>query len=59
MRREEKDITGATLGDSKKMSEDVLDGLSYADDEVVNATGQTIIDESQLGEVNPVTWVLP
>lgn len=58
VRLEEEDIVGATLGDSKEMNEGVLDGLRYADDEVANAAGQNIIDESQLGEVDPVTWIL-
>ncbi|KAM7185094.1 hypothetical protein V8F33_012603 [Rhypophila sp. PSN 637] len=55
VRREEEDIVGATLGDSKEMNKGVLDGLRYADDEVVNAAGQNIVDESQLWEVDPVT----
>ncbi|KAF2801992.1 uncharacterized protein BDZ99DRAFT_212406 [Mytilinidion resinicola] len=54
-RHNEHDVVGATLGDPKGKNMDVLDGLQSADD----TTGQTIADETQLGEANPITWVWP
>lgn len=52
-------IVGATLGDSKKKEMNVLDGLVFVDDEFDNARGQTVVDESLMGEKDPVTWILP
>ncbi|KAJ4136565.1 hypothetical protein NW768_004182 [Fusarium equiseti] len=59
VRREEEDIVGATLSDRKNRSKDVVEGLRFLDDEVVNAAGQSTVDENRLGEADPVTWILP
>jgi len=59
-RRDAHDVIGATLGDEKGNMMDVLEGLKSADDgEVDGTTGQTIADETQLGEEDSVTWVWP
>jgi hypothetical protein len=59
-RQDVHDDVGATLSGRKEKKMDVLDGLRSADDdEADGATGQTIVDETQLGEANPVTWVWP
>ena len=58
-RHDAHDVVGATLGDSRRRVLDVLDGLQYADDdEVDGASEQTVVVEAQLGEEDPVTWVL-
>lgn len=59
VRQEMEDIVGATLGDSKAMNEGILEGLRYFDDEAAGAPGQNIVDESQQGVADPVTWILP
>ncbi|EEU45730.1 uncharacterized protein NECHADRAFT_100711 [Fusarium vanettenii 77-13-4] len=56
VRQEEEDVVGATLSDSKAMDEG---GPRYIDDEAAKIPGQNIVDESQQGVVNPVTWILP
>ncbi|KAL6838096.1 hypothetical protein V8C40DRAFT_231594 [Trichoderma camerunense] len=58
MRHNVEDIAGATLGESKPKDEGVLDLLRFVDDEIDGATGKTIVDESQTGEEDPVTWIL-
>lgn len=51
---------GATLGDPKGKKMDVSNGLKWAnDDEADVTTGQTIADETQLGEADPVIWFWP
>ncbi|KAH8736868.1 hypothetical protein BGZ61DRAFT_470375 [Ilyonectria robusta] len=58
-RNDAEDIVGATLGESKEKGESVLEWLKYVDDEVDSGSGQEIVDESQMGEADSVTWILP
>jgi hypothetical protein len=53
------DVVGATLDDSRRKKLDVLDGLKYADDdEVDGVSGQTVVVEPQLGDEDPIPWIL-
>ncbi|RFU81009.1 major facilitator superfamily mfs-1 [Trichoderma arundinaceum] len=58
-RHNENDTIGATLAGPEGNDMDVLSGLRFVDDEVDNVSEQRIVDEGHLGEVDPVTWILP